>query len=166
MGKFMRAFRRQTDEVRSVIEREFYRMDQDVADFDLGKPSRPAIASGKPGELPEPIPEPTDPVQYPPHDEFGHPLPLQGSSPPLSDPSLSPSLSLEETPTHIGPRGTVPAGSSASPAPVGSRAESPPPAAPESAETHDEVTQVHERSPADTPALSDENPLGRNRNSR
>src|SRR5262245_25502329 len=30
IGKFMREFRRQTDEVRSVVEREFYRMDQDV----------------------------------------------------------------------------------------------------------------------------------------
>src|ERR1043165_4842371 len=30
LGKFMREFRRQTDEVRSVVEREFYRMDQDL----------------------------------------------------------------------------------------------------------------------------------------
>lgn len=30
MGKFMREIRRQTDEVRSVVEREFYRMDQDL----------------------------------------------------------------------------------------------------------------------------------------
>ena len=30
LGKFMREFRRQTDEVRTVVEREFYRMDQDV----------------------------------------------------------------------------------------------------------------------------------------
>ncbi len=30
LGKFMREFRRQTDEVRSVVEREFYRMDQEV----------------------------------------------------------------------------------------------------------------------------------------
>ncbi|MHB8876233.1 MAG: Sec-independent protein translocase protein TatB [Myxococcaceae bacterium] len=31
IGKFLREFRRQTDEVRSVVEREFYRMDQDEA---------------------------------------------------------------------------------------------------------------------------------------
>ena len=31
LGKFMREFRRQTDEVRGVVEREFYRMDQDIA---------------------------------------------------------------------------------------------------------------------------------------
>ena len=30
IGKFMREIRRQTDEVRSVVEREFYRMDQDL----------------------------------------------------------------------------------------------------------------------------------------
>ncbi len=30
IGKFMRELRRQTDEVRSVVEREFYRMDQDL----------------------------------------------------------------------------------------------------------------------------------------
>ncbi len=28
LGKFMREFRRQTDDVRSVVEREFYKMDQ------------------------------------------------------------------------------------------------------------------------------------------
>jgi sec-independent protein translocase protein TatB len=31
IGKFMREFRRQTDEVRTVVEREFYRMDQDLS---------------------------------------------------------------------------------------------------------------------------------------
>lgn len=30
IGKFMREFRRQTDEVRGVVEREFYKMDQDI----------------------------------------------------------------------------------------------------------------------------------------
>jgi sec-independent protein translocase protein TatB len=30
IGKFMREFRRQTEEVRSVVEREFYKMDQDL----------------------------------------------------------------------------------------------------------------------------------------
>jgi sec-independent protein translocase protein TatB len=31
IGKFMREFRRQTDEVRSVVEREFYKMDQELS---------------------------------------------------------------------------------------------------------------------------------------
>ena len=30
IGRFVREFRRQTDEVRGVVEREFYKMDQDV----------------------------------------------------------------------------------------------------------------------------------------
>ncbi len=30
VGKFIREFRRQTDEVRSVVEREFYKMDQEI----------------------------------------------------------------------------------------------------------------------------------------
>lgn len=30
IGKFIREFRRQTDDVRNVVEREFYRMDQEV----------------------------------------------------------------------------------------------------------------------------------------
>ena len=31
IGKFMREFRRQTDEVRSVVEREFYKMDTELS---------------------------------------------------------------------------------------------------------------------------------------
>ncbi|MFO0594814.1 MAG: twin-arginine translocase TatA/TatE family subunit [Myxococcaceae bacterium] len=31
IGKFMREFRRQTDEVRGVVEREFYKMDQEAS---------------------------------------------------------------------------------------------------------------------------------------
>lgn len=30
VGKFLREFRRQTDEVRTMVEREFYQMDQDI----------------------------------------------------------------------------------------------------------------------------------------
>jgi sec-independent protein translocase protein TatB len=35
IGKFMREFRRQTDEVRGVVEREFYKMDADLKLPDL-----------------------------------------------------------------------------------------------------------------------------------
>ena len=31
LGKFMREFKRQTDEVRTVVEREFYKMDQELS---------------------------------------------------------------------------------------------------------------------------------------
>jgi sec-independent protein translocase protein TatB len=40
LGKFMREFRRQTDDVRVMVEREFYRMDED----ELRKPAPPAPA--------------------------------------------------------------------------------------------------------------------------
>nr|WP_233612248.1 Sec-independent protein translocase protein TatB [Corallococcus sp. AB045] len=38
IGKFMREFRRQTDDVRNVVEREFYAMDED---FNRMPPTRP-----------------------------------------------------------------------------------------------------------------------------
>jgi sec-independent protein translocase protein TatB len=40
IGKFMREFRRQTDDVRVMVEREFYRMDEE----ELRKPAAPAHA--------------------------------------------------------------------------------------------------------------------------
>jgi len=45
LGKFLREFRRQTDEVRTVVEREFYRMDQELeAQVESPKPALPAPA--------------------------------------------------------------------------------------------------------------------------
>ncbi|HYV46968.1 MAG TPA: twin-arginine translocase TatA/TatE family subunit [Myxococcaceae bacterium] len=46
LGKFMREIRRQTDEVRSVVEREFYRMDQD-----LNTEANPAELEGQPNSI-------------------------------------------------------------------------------------------------------------------
>ncbi|MGE6760526.1 Sec-independent protein translocase protein TatB [Corallococcus interemptor] len=48
IGKFMREFRRQTDDVRNVVEREFYAMDQD---FNAEPPPRPGT------RVPSPPPE-------------------------------------------------------------------------------------------------------------
>jgi sec-independent protein translocase protein TatB len=48
IGKFLREFRRQTDEVRSVVTREFYQMDQDFQ----REPPRPA----PPAQAPAPEP--------------------------------------------------------------------------------------------------------------
>ena len=39
LGKFLREFRRQTDEVRGVVEREFYKMDQE-----MDPPAAPQLA--------------------------------------------------------------------------------------------------------------------------
>ncbi|RYZ34759.1 MAG: twin-arginine translocase subunit TatB [Myxococcaceae bacterium] len=50
IGKFMREFRRQTDDVRNVVEREFYQMDQDF-NRELPPPTRPGT------RVPSPPPE-------------------------------------------------------------------------------------------------------------
>lgn len=51
IGKFVRDFRRQTDEVRTVVEREFYKMDQDILDE-----PRPRVPGPIPASLPSPVP--------------------------------------------------------------------------------------------------------------
>ena len=43
IGKFMREFRRQTDEVRTVVEREFYRMDEEISV--KGSPEVPEVVA-------------------------------------------------------------------------------------------------------------------------
>lgn len=60
IGKFVREFRRQTDEVRGVVEREFYKMDQEVSiqEPPLTVRSAPeAVHSGEVPELPAPAAE-------------------------------------------------------------------------------------------------------------
>ncbi|HEY1417445.1 MAG TPA: twin-arginine translocase TatA/TatE family subunit [Myxococcaceae bacterium] len=65
IGKFVREFRRQTDDVRGMVEREFYKMDQEVFSEDAAQakrieppsPAQPAIppATGpEGGELTQP----------------------------------------------------------------------------------------------------------------
>ena len=62
IGKFVREFRRQTDDVRGMVEREFYKMDQEVFAEDQTKriePPAPAELASPPvapaeGELPPP----------------------------------------------------------------------------------------------------------------
>lgn len=56
IGKFMREFRRQTDEVRSTLESEFYRMD-----VDLSKDLPPVSPLGKPVPRPMGSPVPRSP---------------------------------------------------------------------------------------------------------
>jgi sec-independent protein translocase protein TatB len=53
IGKFVREFRRQTDEVRTVVEREFYKMDQEILDE-----RRPPVHPPTPAVLPSPVPAP------------------------------------------------------------------------------------------------------------
>ncbi|HEX8441504.1 twin-arginine translocase TatA/TatE family subunit [Archangium sp.] len=51
IGKFVREFRRQTDEVRTVVEREFYKMDQEFIDE-----PRPKLPPPIPAALASPVP--------------------------------------------------------------------------------------------------------------
>lgn len=64
LGKFMREFRRQTDEVRGVVEREFYRMDAPLPPPEPKlsvRPAQDAIAQGTaPADAPEALPAPAD----------------------------------------------------------------------------------------------------------
>lgn len=61
IGKFMREFRRQTDEVRNVVEREFYSMDQDVS-----REPTPPIRPGTSFSYNPPAPSPDAPALPPP----------------------------------------------------------------------------------------------------
>jgi sec-independent protein translocase protein TatB len=56
VGKFMREFRRQTDEVRNVVEREFYRMDEELS-LDATKPVEGAAPNILPAEGAQPTNE-------------------------------------------------------------------------------------------------------------
>jgi sec-independent protein translocase protein TatB len=50
IGKFIREFRRQTEDVRSVVEREFYRMDQELQLPEHTAPTHPPPGEGKAAE--------------------------------------------------------------------------------------------------------------------
>ncbi len=55
IGKFMREFRRQTDEVRGVVEREFYKMDSPIDEPQLQiRPAHDSVSHKDPELLPVP----------------------------------------------------------------------------------------------------------------
>lgn len=71
IGKFVREFRRQTDEVRGVVEREFYKMDQDGPQEPplLVRAAPEAVHSGEAPEVPAPpVTTPDAPVAAAPAD--------------------------------------------------------------------------------------------------
>lgn len=61
LGKMLREFRKQTDEVRNVVEREFYKMDQEMESPRIA-PAPGAVAQG--GELPAGDPHAHDPLGH------------------------------------------------------------------------------------------------------
>ncbi len=94
LGKFMREFRRQTDEVRGVVEREFYRMDQDVME------PPPAIlpAQGMVANTVVPPPEPE--VALPPIVEVTHSQAMMPPQPEVAQSAPEPAVAAptEEKP--------------------------------------------------------------------
>jgi sec-independent protein translocase protein TatB len=94
LGKFLREFRRQTDDVRTMVEREFYQMDQEIQkvvepvadsvhDAVGDKPGNAAAESGSPNTLlpSSGLAEEVDASLSPP------PVHEAAESPPSSDPS-------------------------------------------------------------------------------
>jgi sec-independent protein translocase protein TatB len=98
IGKFMREFRRQTDDVRNMVEREFYKMDEDLQKLDI--PSSIDLNA-----LPDPhaLTDPTSPMADRPdpalYDEYGHPRPPAepGHDPEAAEATLVGSPTTEET---------------------------------------------------------------------
>ncbi len=77
LGKFLREFRRQTDEVRGVVEREFYKMDQEMELPPAAAPVQLTAASDAvPQTLAEGAPVALDaPMDHsdPRHPDYGKP---------------------------------------------------------------------------------------------
>jgi len=100
LGKFMREFRRQTDEVRSVVEREFYRMDQEL---DAPGPNPepnilPVQAPRPPSALMAEATRPTNPALQPP----------ASAAPVVSTGSIAPAATDSSSAVTEPPPGTVP----------------------------------------------------------
>jgi sec-independent protein translocase protein TatB len=94
IGKFMREFRRQTDDVRGLVEREFYKMDQEV--FAEKEPERieppkvpeSSAASAQTAEpAPPELPPPSYPSVFPPPQGVVAARPA--SAPPGTDPEAA-----------------------------------------------------------------------------
>jgi len=98
IGKFVREFRRQTDDVRGMVEREFYKMDQEVFSEDQAKrieappptePATPSTASPEPA-----LTEPTYPSVFPPPEGVVAAKPASaaplGMEPPAAEPAPAP----------------------------------------------------------------------------
>lgn len=112
IGKFMRDFRRQTDDVRGMVEREFYKMDEQLRLEDPPKPL--PLPFQDPGSLlPEPLPPHHDTVPHeglePPPLLMEPPIPAfppsaSATSADTLEPPPSPSAPL---PTLKPPEGTV-----------------------------------------------------------
>jgi sec-independent protein translocase protein TatB len=92
LGKFMRDFRRQTDDVRNMVEREFYKMDQQLEQQEkVGAGAQPPAAAPALPLVPPP-PAPVPAMTDPGHDEYGRLIapPLPANPPPAEAPAKPP----------------------------------------------------------------------------
>jgi len=135
LGKFLREFRRQTDEVRTVVEREFYRMDQEL-EAPLESPAAPAIAAPQPAE---PNASPIDPSLASTQKEFSVPTgtpvprPVAGAAqtPAVPAPRIAPldpsTAATQQLPAAFVPGTPVAREARPAPAPAEPTAPTPPP---------------------------------------
>ncbi len=88
LGKFLREFRRQTDEVRGVVEREFYKMDQEMEVPPAAPQLAPATDTVSIDALHTPegaLLDPEHPIDHsdPRHPDYGKPDPALEPEEPL-----------------------------------------------------------------------------------
>jgi sec-independent protein translocase protein TatB len=93
LGKFLREFRRQTDEVRNVVEREFYKMDTEMDGPPPAAPQLTAAADTVPTQIPDPA---AAPISYEedhkflePADPMPAPLPVPEAAAPATEPAAA-----------------------------------------------------------------------------
>jgi sec-independent protein translocase protein TatB len=109
IGKLVREFRRQTDDVRNVVEREFYKMDADLTAESppvLPQPAPDAIAHGEPfphdtlaNHAPEALALPADDgSQVMKGAPVGEPVALAAPVEPVVEPQPAPAVSAPAEP--------------------------------------------------------------------
>ncbi|AGC47793.1 putative twin-arginine translocation protein TatB [Myxococcus stipitatus DSM 14675] len=110
IGKFMREFRRQTDEVRNVVEREFYTMDTEL-NREPTPPVRPGLPFGR-----SPAPQVGAPDALTPTDALAPATPAEPSAAETQSPRAPLGLDGAELPE---PPASSPAPEAESSAPAG-----------------------------------------------
>jgi sec-independent protein translocase protein TatB len=91
IGKLVREFRRQTDDVRTVVEREFYKMDEEFIDE-----PRPKLPPPVPAAMPSPVPTVPPAVTQAPAEVARAPVETASAEPgPEAPAAAAPSPSAE-----------------------------------------------------------------------
>jgi sec-independent protein translocase protein TatB len=121
IGKFVREFRRQTDDVRGMVEREFYKMDQEVFAGEQGQAKRieppassesaaPSESAAAPTASPEgELTPPTYPSVFPPPEGVVAAKPSSAAPLGLEPPAPAPAPASTEPATASAAEPGVPA---------------------------------------------------------